>query len=299
MGVIYSIMNPNGKLYVGKTYDLRKRINCHKCASKKGSKIILHNSIKKYGWGNHLLKVIEEVPDELLNEREIFWIKELKTYCYDNKNGMNMTKGADGQRSTWMHDIERRKKASEMFSGDKNPFYGKHLSDSAKKTLSEKTTKRHLERGTRIPAWGVDKMIENCSKKVLAYNLNGDFIGEYKSNSEAARKLKLRTQEVSCVVRGEQKYSNSYIFREFKENYPLKIDVSEVEFKRMSAPILLLNHDLQVMRVYSCAKEAELELNSPASNIGRRAFMFNGKPRKSGYTFVYQDVYEKTSKQLN
>ena len=91
MGVIYSIMNPKGKLYVGKTYNLRKRINSHKCCTRKGSTVILHNSIRKYGWDNHLLSVIEEVPDEFINEREIFWIATLKTYCYENKMGLNMT----------------------------------------------------------------------------------------------------------------------------------------------------------------------------------------------------------------
>ena len=40
-----------------------------------------------------------------------------------------MTLGGDGQRSTWMHDTERRKKQSRLFSGQGNPFYGKTHSE--------------------------------------------------------------------------------------------------------------------------------------------------------------------------
>lgn len=45
MGVVYKITSPTGKIYVGKTYNFRKRMTWHKYATKKGSKIILHNSI--------------------------------------------------------------------------------------------------------------------------------------------------------------------------------------------------------------------------------------------------------------
>jgi len=54
MGVIYKIKSPSDKLYVGKTYNLRKRINAHKCSAKKGKNILLHNSIRKYGWDAHV-----------------------------------------------------------------------------------------------------------------------------------------------------------------------------------------------------------------------------------------------------
>jgi len=68
MGFIYKITNPNNKIYIGKTYCLRKRINGHKSYSKKGFKHILYNSIRKYGWDLHKIEVIEEIADELMNK---------------------------------------------------------------------------------------------------------------------------------------------------------------------------------------------------------------------------------------
>jgi len=75
MGVIYKITSPSGRLYVGKTHDLRKRVNAYKCDVRKNRKDLkLHNSLRKYGWDAHILEVIEEVEDALLDEREIYWI---------------------------------------------------------------------------------------------------------------------------------------------------------------------------------------------------------------------------------
>lgn len=76
MGVIYKITSPSNKAYVGKTYDLNKRIASHKHCAKSGKNLLLSNSIRKYGWEAHRLEVIEEMDDNILNEREIFWITD-------------------------------------------------------------------------------------------------------------------------------------------------------------------------------------------------------------------------------
>ena len=58
MGVIYKITSPSGRLYVGKTHDLRKRVNAYKCDVRKNRKDLkLHNSLRKYGWDAHILEV--------------------------------------------------------------------------------------------------------------------------------------------------------------------------------------------------------------------------------------------------
>lgn len=290
MGIIYKITSPSAKVYIGKTYDLRKRINCHKHASKKdGTNIILHNSIKKYGWENHLLEILEEVDDATLNEREIFWIRQLKTYCYENPFGLNMTVGGDGQRSTWMHDTKRRAAMSERFRGEKNPFYGKTPSAEVRKIISEKATKRHLERGTRVPQWGVDKGREKCSKKVVAYDLKGKFIAAFKSCGIAASFFGMHHQDISTVARGEQQHSHKMIFRFYDETYPQAIDVSGIVFKRNVSEILLVNKKGEVIKEFVQADVAAKELGIPAVSIRRVAGQNKGKALRSGHIFFYKD----------
>ncbi len=293
MGVIYSIMNPKGKLYVGKTYNLKNRIASHKCAAKKGKNIILHNSIRKYGWENHSLQVIEEVSDEILNERELFWIATMKTYCYENKMGMNMTRGGDGQRSTWMHDIERRKKASDYFKGENNPFYGKTVSKENKKIIGDKARDRNLKSGWKIPEWGAEKGREITRKPVLAYNIKGEFIAEFISLSAAAKVFEIDRKGITAVLCNEQTQYKEYLFQyKTSENYPLKIDASHVKPKIAVKPIFLLDNERNVIKEYGSAKEAAKDLGVHHHNIQRAAKHYNSRPIRTGQIFVYKDEYE-------
>ena len=52
--------------------------------------------MKKYGYKHFNIKEIEEVPDNLLNEREKYWIKFYNSYY----SGYNSTLGGDGYIST-------------------------------------------------------------------------------------------------------------------------------------------------------------------------------------------------------
>lgn len=99
MGIIYKITSPTGRLYVGKTKHLGRRINSYKYKIVKNigwKNSMIMNSLQKYGWDAHKFDIIEECQNEKLNEREIFWIKELGTYCFDNPKNMNMSRGGDG-----------------------------------------------------------------------------------------------------------------------------------------------------------------------------------------------------------
>lgn len=96
--VIYKITNlVNGKIYVGKTiHDLKVRIGQHKNDSKSTTRSYsskLYNAIKKYGWDSFKWEIVEKCKNESeLNEREIFWIKNLGTI----NGGYNINEGGNG-----------------------------------------------------------------------------------------------------------------------------------------------------------------------------------------------------------
>ena len=100
MGIIYKITNPNGREYVGKTWNFKKRISSHRSSvlRKNTRHMILINSFRKYGFDNHTFEIIEECDDDIMSDREAFWIKKLNTFNMDNPFGMNMTLGGEGQR---------------------------------------------------------------------------------------------------------------------------------------------------------------------------------------------------------
>lgn len=90
-GVIYLITNTiSGMKYVGQTIQqLRERIWQHKYHGE----LYIDQEIQRLGWENFTVTVLETCPIELLNEREIFWIAELKTKYPD---GYNLTSGGSG-----------------------------------------------------------------------------------------------------------------------------------------------------------------------------------------------------------
>lgn len=92
-GIIYKITNKvNGKSYIGQTrYTLEFRWRQH---IHKKDNTYFHNAIKKYGFENFTLEILEECPVSNLNEREIFYIAKYNTF----KDGYNLTIGGDGNR---------------------------------------------------------------------------------------------------------------------------------------------------------------------------------------------------------
>ena len=289
MGVIYKITSPTNKLYIGKTNNLRKRINCHKCSAKKGANLILHNSIRKYGWDLHKIEILEEIPNEQLNEREIFWISELNTFFVNNLDGMNMTRGGDGNKGSWMHNIELRKWYSERFTGDGNPFYGKKHSEEAKKIMSKAATERNLKNGTRIPEWGAEKGRKKVMKPTVVYNNNGEFVGEFESIAIVSKELNLKLGSVKDSVLYGSWISGEYLVKYKTDNYPLKIDTGSINLKNCKRPVLWIKDGVEIE--FPSADEASISTGIPKSSIWRASRNTKLKPLNTGHIFIYKDLF--------
>jgi group I intron endonuclease len=87
-GVIYKITNPNGKIYIGCTIDFKRRLSEYR-RLRIAKQVKLYNSLTKYGYDNHKFEIIEECSDEILHEREIYFIKHYN--CIEE--GLNIRLG--------------------------------------------------------------------------------------------------------------------------------------------------------------------------------------------------------------
>ena len=94
MPYIYKIVNDiNDKIYVGKTLltvEKRFKEHCNAYKKERYEKRPLYDAMNKYGIEHFKVETIEECSLEEVNEREIYWIKELNSY----HNGYNATLAA-------------------------------------------------------------------------------------------------------------------------------------------------------------------------------------------------------------
>ena len=120
IGHIYRITSPSGRLYIGKSYNLKNRTNRYKnllCNNQK----LLYASLRKYGFDNHKFEILLSIPCQefFLNELEILFIKIFNSFNGKNKFGMNLTTGGEGTAGRIV-SVETRRKMSISSMGKRN-----------------------------------------------------------------------------------------------------------------------------------------------------------------------------------
>lgn len=89
---IYKITSPNGDVYIGQSVKLHKRLRDFKYSAFKNWK--MQNSINKYGWENHIKKIIHELPSDVsqtvLDAYEVIY---MQAYIDCGVNLLNIKEG--------------------------------------------------------------------------------------------------------------------------------------------------------------------------------------------------------------
>jgi group I intron endonuclease len=168
---IYGIKNKtDNKIYIGQTINLENRIKDHmkRLSNEKHWNNYLQRAWDKHGEENFEFIVLEECEEnkDILNEKEIYWIKKLnstnKEFGYNGEHGGSANKKvseetrekmskarmgkllSDGTKRKIREKLRNRIVSEEtkekhriLSSGENNPMYGKHLSEETKKKLSE------------------------------------------------------------------------------------------------------------------------------------------------------------------
>lgn len=95
---IYSLWHvESGKVYVGQSQNIAKRIREHRCCAGQRRDHYLYRAVEKYGWDAFEWVVMERVDDlALLNEREQYWIDTL--HACNPQQGYNLSPTAGSCR---------------------------------------------------------------------------------------------------------------------------------------------------------------------------------------------------------
>jgi len=111
-GIIYKITSPSGKVYVGQTVrSFEKRVAEHKRES--SCCTLIKRAIDKYGDEMNYELIEDNVPQEQLDEREIYWINHFNSLAPDGYNcttGGQFTKGYSQELKDMIRDIKNAQK---------------------------------------------------------------------------------------------------------------------------------------------------------------------------------------------
>lgn len=250
MGYIYLVTNRlTGKQYVGQTLheDIETRWNQHRrvCENMLGRHILA--SYKKYGIQNFEFKVVCICFDEACNKLEEHYINKFNTLA---PNGYNLKAGGrnskHSEESKQLMSRHRKGKGlgvvyteemcmqrSERFLGEKNPNFGKQLSDEQKQKISERM-KQLWEEKKRIGYTSSPKLLEALAKgrqkrlddaklrkqqnpktlgrkqRVAKLDEAGNILEQFESIEEAALKSGAINQVISAVCRGVKKHAGGF-----------------------------------------------------------------------------------------
>lgn len=185
VGYIYKITNKtNNKIYIGQTTKTRAtdRFSQHRYLARhpeqESSPSYLHRAMAVEGVDNFAFEVLESLPDEQLDEREVYWIKKLNSKV---PNGYNLTEGGEGsvghsrpqtleerlkrQESNiqyYMDHPEAREKISERTKALwENPEYRKKVTESNRKFYAEHPD---MFKGENNPFYGKHHTEESLEK---------------------------------------------------------------------------------------------------------------------------------------
>lgn len=195
---IYKITNPKGKVYVGRSVNIKKRWNEHKNPSNS----LIYRSIQKYGYQAHKFEVLVYASADhgLLNKLEVFFIKLFDST--NPENGLNLCEG--GGRLGFSHTPETIEKMKINRKGWQNSM-GRTVSEQTKSKISQSL------KGSRLTIETLDKCekerIENDRSDLIFDKQTGVF---YHSKREAVKFIGISRNTLTKRLKDPSyRYTNS------------------------------------------------------------------------------------------
>lgn len=175
---IYKIVNPEGKIYIGCSIDIERRINRdYKILSQLNERFKLHLSLLQYGYDNHIFEILEECDIKELRSKEKYYIKKYNSieeglniregsgsYKMSQEGKKNISKALKGRKITW--DNNKKKISASLKEYYKDEKNREKISKGLKEVWSEDFKKQHsdhlkdifLKRGNRLSQEKIQKL---------------------------------------------------------------------------------------------------------------------------------------------
>ena len=208
MAYIYRIWNDiNNKNYIGKTLNTiekRWKEHCNDYRKNYCENRPLYKAMNKYGLEHFHIEQIEECSEDLLSEREIYWIEQYHSFKY----GYNATKGGDGKFYVDVDIIYT------LWIEGKNIAQIHEITGYDKQTISI-----HLKNNNVSSDEIENRRQEQQRKVVLQLDKNtNEIINIFSSIKAAARSINKNHCHISEACNGKRKTAYGYKWKFKEEN---------------------------------------------------------------------------------
>lgn len=210
---IYKIISPSGRIYIGQSINIERRLEKYKKFKdcKKQHKLL--NSFNKYNVANHIFEIIEECDIENLNDRERYWQE-----WYDSVNsGLNCKLTTTKDKSGKLSEETKLK----IGNANRNRIYSPEVlerirtfrknykvSEETRKKMSESAKGKIVSKETRL------KISINTSRNKKVIDITTGII--YRSCSEVSRVFDINVKTLSKKLSGLR--PNNTNFKYYVEN---------------------------------------------------------------------------------
>lgn len=280
-----------GKFYIGKHNGKNKNY--------KGSGVDWKKDYKLYV-KNPKLDIITEIIEwvdniENINKREVYWLE-----FYDAANNplfYNKTNKAKGINKFSREVVDKRAKK----------LIGTKRSDETKMKMSiSKKGKKTSNKTKNIMSKSSPKR-----KKIIQYDLEGNFIKVWECMSDAARFYNVSTGDLTCCCKEKQLTVKKHIWKYYEENFKIKITprlpiTKSEEFKdnlrkkltgkkrtekqkcHRYKPIIQYDKSGNLVNEYKSIREACLQFNKNIESIESGIGACCSGKQKTAYGFIWK-----------
>lgn len=279
---IYKIINTqNGKCYIGSSNNISKRWYEHRrdLGHNVHANKYLQCAWNKYGEKAFRFEILEECSPEMRLERE----QEYLDIGFRTGNVYNMCQNALAPMEGRKHSEETKRMLSELRkgknAGEKNPMYGKKLTQAQKQHLSD------LFSGERNPMYG-KHLSQEAKLKISAANTG------HVCPQEQKRKL-------SDMMSGTRNpfYGRKHTQTSLKLMSQNRTGMLKGADNPVSRSVVRISEDNEEIRIFETVTEAASESNAQRSHI---ALVCKGKRKHAGgYKWMYLDEYQQANTVIN
>ena len=225
---IYKITSPTGRVYIGQSIDIKKRIRAYRYPEQVKGQRKLYNSLNKYGYKKHEFEILAQCDIEKLDEMEVFYIDAYNTF--NTKHGLNCNHGGQSQS---IHSEETKRRRAESNKGRKvSAKTRKRMSEAAmgrKRSLDQKLKMSKIMVGRKFNFNATSQYVgvsfnKNAKKWSAKIKSNGKnvHLGNFNNELEAshAYQLALAKLKDGTFNRADYKpkYSSKYNLVSFRKD---------------------------------------------------------------------------------